>query len=163
IFNLILNLGGYGFNKSHITRYAMVAYQTAYMKTYHPVEYMAALLTFESGNTDKVVEYIDECRSVKLPEEAGGGRGIQVLPPDVNASGTDFTPVYQEAKQEGTKSRRHEGGRKQTKASRRSDSGSDPSRRRAAAEAKPPLVPPCPSATGVIRFGLTAVRGVGEK
>ena len=49
IFELILKFGGYGFNKSHSTRYAIVAFQTAYMKTYHPVEYMAALLTFEMG------------------------------------------------------------------------------------------------------------------
>src|SRR5690606_28282106 len=59
IFDLILKFGGYGFNKSHSTRYAIVAFQTAYMKTYHPVEYMAALLTYESGSTEKVVEYID--------------------------------------------------------------------------------------------------------
>src|SRR5262249_59193320 len=52
IFELILKFGGYGFNKSHSTRYAIVAFQTAYMKTYHPVEYMAALLTFEIGSTE---------------------------------------------------------------------------------------------------------------
>jgi DNA polymerase-3 subunit alpha len=74
IFELILKFGGYGFNKSHSTRYAMIAYQTAYMKTFHPVEYMAAALTFESGNTDKVVEYIEECRRVLLPD---GMRGIR--------------------------------------------------------------------------------------
>src|SRR5690606_20808379 len=148
IFNLILNLGGYGFNKSHITRYAMVAYQTAYMKTYHPVEYMAALLTFESGNTDKVVEYIDECRSVKLPEEAGGGRGIQVLPPDVNASGTDFTPVYTERRRDEETKRRS--GRKQ-----KSQPASGTSSLRDSVSSS--------LSTGVIRFGLTAVRGVGEK
>src|SRR5207247_8069992 len=90
IFDLILKFGGYGFNKSHSTRYAIVAFQTAYMKTYHPVEYMAALLTFEMGNTDKVVEYIDECRKVTMPD---GGKGVKVLPPDVNVSDVDFTPV----------------------------------------------------------------------
>src|SRR6185436_11906238 len=93
IFDLILKFGGYGFNKSHSTRYAIVAFQTAYMKTYHPVEYMAALLTFEMGNTDKVVEYIEECRKLTMPD---GSRGIQVLPPDVNISDKDFTPVYVE-------------------------------------------------------------------
>ena len=71
IFDLILKFGGYGFNKSHSTRYAIVAFQTAYMKTYHPVEYMAALLTYEMGSTDKVVEYIEECRKM----------GLKVLPP----------------------------------------------------------------------------------
>src|SRR5208282_1158886 len=56
IFDLILKFGGYGFNKSHSTRYAIIAFQTAYMKTHHPVEFMAALLTFEAGSTEKVVE-----------------------------------------------------------------------------------------------------------
>ena len=91
IFDLILKFGGYGFNKSHSTRYAIVAFQTAYMKTYHPVEYMAGVLTFEMGSTEKVVEYIDECRRMPLPD---GNRGIKVLPPDVNISDKDFTPVY---------------------------------------------------------------------
>src|SRR5256886_5108409 len=94
IFELILKFGGYGFNKSHSTRYAIVAFQTAYMKTYHPVEYMAALLTFEMGSTEKVVEYIEECRRLTLPD---GSKGIKVLPPDVNASDKDFTPVYESA------------------------------------------------------------------
>src|SRR4051812_19473232 len=83
IFELILKFGGYGFNKSHSTRYAIVAFQTAYMKTYHPVEYMSAVLTFEMGSTDKVVEYIEECRRMQL----------KVLPPDVNSSDKDFTPT----------------------------------------------------------------------
>ncbi|MGD0462504.1 MAG: DNA polymerase III subunit alpha [Tepidisphaeraceae bacterium] len=104
LFDLILKFGGYGFNKSHSTRYAILAFQTAYMKTYHPVEYMAALLTFEMGSTDKVVEYIEEC----------GHRGITVQAPDINSSDKDFTPIYVKK-------------------------------------------------TGVIRFGLMAVRGVGEK
>ncbi len=70
---------------------SQIAFQTAYMKTYHPVEYMAALLTFEMGSTEKVVEYIDECRRMNLPD---GSTGIKVLPPDVNVSDLDFTPVY---------------------------------------------------------------------
>ena len=123
IFELILKFGGYGFNKSHSTRYAIIAYQTAYMKAYHPVEYMSALLTFEMGSTEKVVEYIEECRRLTL---ADGSKGINVLPPDVNFSGNDFTPIYEQA--EGTKGKRN---RKSTQ--------------------------------GVIRFGLGAVRGVGEK
>src|SRR5919205_4127927 len=84
IFEHILKFGGYGFNKSHSTRYAFVAFQTGYRKTYHPVEYMAALLTYEMGDTTKMIDYIDECRRMK----------IRVLPPDVNQSGADFTPVY---------------------------------------------------------------------
>jgi DNA polymerase III subunit alpha len=122
IFDLILKFGGYGFNKSHSTRYAIVAFQTAYMKTYHPVEYMSALLTFEMGSTDKVVEYIEECRRMTL---ADGSKGIRVLPPDVNSSDKDFTPVYAEVEPGGKRKR--------------------------------------PKIEGTIRFGLAAVRGVGEK
>jgi DNA polymerase-3 subunit alpha len=84
IFELIERFAGYGFNKSHSTRYAIIAYQTAYMKTYWPVEYMAALLTYEMSDTDKVVEYISECNNM----------GIEVTAPDVNESGVDFTPLY---------------------------------------------------------------------
>ena len=100
IFDLILRFGGYGFNKAHSTRYSVVAYQTAYFKRHYPLEFMAALLTFEMGNTDKVVEYIEECRRMD----------IGVLPPDINESEVDFT-----------------------------------------------------TANGTIRFGLGAVKGVGEK
>ena len=108
IFELIERFAGYGFNKSHSTRYAFVAYQTAYMKAHYPVEFMAALLTYEMDSTDKIVEYIGECREM----------GIQVMAPDVNESDLYFTPLYKESG-EGDK--------------------------------------------GVIRFGLAAVKGVGEK
>ncbi len=84
IFELIKRFAGYGFNKSHSTRYAFIAYQTAYMKAHWPTEFMAALLTYEMGNTDKVVDYIGECRKMD----------IEILPPDINESGVDFTPLY---------------------------------------------------------------------
>ena len=131
IFEHILKFGGYGFNKSHSTRYAIVAYHTAYMKTYHPVEYMAALLTFEMGSTEKVVEYIEECRRMTLPD---GTRGIKVLPPDVNISDKDFTPIYVDP----------------------AELEESTGRKKKAPKGKPAKV-------GVIRFGLAAVRGVGEK
>src|SRR6202521_4080771 len=83
IFDLMEKFAGYGFNKSHSCAYALLAYQTAYLKTHYPVEFMAALLTSETGNTEKVVKYINEAR----------GMGITVLPPDVNSSALDFTPV----------------------------------------------------------------------
>jgi DNA polymerase-3 subunit alpha len=83
IFDLMAEFAGYGFNKSHSCAYALLAYQTAYLKTHYPVEFMAALLTSETGNTEKVVKYINEAR----------GMGITVLPPDVNTSAVDFTPV----------------------------------------------------------------------
>ena len=107
IFELIERFAGYGFNKSHSTRYAIIAYQTAYMKVYWPVEYMAALLTYEMSDTDKVVEYIAECTDM----------GIEVTAPDINESGVDFTPLYKETENK----------------------------------------------KGMIRFGLAAVKGVGEK
>ena len=110
IFDLIEKFAGYGFNKSHATRYSFVAYQTAWLKCYFPVEFMAAVLTYEMGNTDKVVDYIEECKIM----------GIEVLPPDINESFVDFTVVYNEE---------HD---------HRKDSG-------------------------VFRFGLASVKGVGEK
>jgi DNA polymerase-3 subunit alpha len=110
IFELIERFAGYGFNKSHSTRYAFIAYQTAYMKAHWPVEFMAALLTYEMDNTDKIVDYIAECVQM----------GVEVLAPDINASGVDFTPLY-EQQEDGQKN------------------------------------------AGVIRFGLAAVKGVGEK
>lgn len=81
VFDLMAKFAAYGFNKSHSAAYALIAYQTAYLKEHHPVEFMAALLSSEMGNTDKIVKYINDCR----------GMGITVLPPDVNRSGPDFT------------------------------------------------------------------------
>jgi len=83
IFDLMAEFAGYGFNKSHSCAYALLAYQTAWLKTHYPVEFMAAMLTSETGNSDKVVKYINEARSM----------GITVLPPDVNSSELNFTPV----------------------------------------------------------------------
>jgi DNA polymerase III subunit alpha len=82
IFDLMEQFAGYGFNKSHSAAYALLAYQTAYLKTHYPVEFMAALLTSVSGSTDDVVKYINECREM----------GIAVEPPDVNVSDANFTP-----------------------------------------------------------------------
>jgi len=80
IFNLIEKFGGYGFNKSHSAAYALIAYQTAYLKAHFPVEFMASLLTSEMHSTDGVVKYIAECRSHDLP----------ILPPDINESSIVF-------------------------------------------------------------------------
>jgi len=110
IFELIKRFAGYGFNKSHATRYSIIAFQTAYLKAHWPIEFMAALLTYEMGDSEKVAGYIGECRSMK----------IDVLPPDINESFTDFTVIYQQEHE-------HK------------------------------------SETGLIRFGLAAVKGVGQK
>jgi DNA polymerase-3 subunit alpha len=82
IFDLMAQFAGYGFNKSHSAAYALLAYQTAYLKTHFPVEFMAALLTSVTGSTDDVVKYINECREM----------GIAVEPPDINVSDANFTP-----------------------------------------------------------------------
>ncbi|MBZ5582122.1 MAG: DNA polymerase III subunit alpha [Acidobacteriia bacterium] len=82
IFDLMEQFAGYGFNKSHSAAYAYLAYVTAYLKAHYPVDFMAALLTSETGNTAKVVKYINECRDMQ----------ITVLPPDVNHSDWSFTP-----------------------------------------------------------------------
>jgi len=83
IFDKMAPFAGYAFNKPHATSYALLAYQTAYLKARHPLEFMAALLTSEMADTDKIVRYIDECRQM----------GITVLPPDVNESGSSFAVV----------------------------------------------------------------------
>jgi DNA polymerase-3 subunit alpha len=81
IFAWIEKFGGYGFNKSHSAAYAMIAYQTAYLKAHFPVEFMAAVLTSEMNSSDNVVKYIAECRNQNIP----------VLPPDINESNREFT------------------------------------------------------------------------
>ena len=110
IFELIERFAGYGFNKSHATRYSFIAFQTAYLKAYWPIEFMASLLTYERGDAEKVADYIGECRRM----------GIEVAPPNINESFINFTVIYQQ---------QHES--KQN--------------------------------CGMIRFGLAAVKGVGEK
>ena len=82
IFDLIEKFGGYGFNKSHSTAYALVSYQTAFLKTHYPPEYMAALMTIYMDNQDRLVEYINECKRMRL----------EVKPPDINMSNSHFTP-----------------------------------------------------------------------
>ncbi len=80
IFDLMEKFAGYGFNKSHATAYALVAYQTAWLKTHYPAEFMAATLSADMDNTDRVVGLLNDIRAM----------GIEVLPPDVNSSGYAF-------------------------------------------------------------------------
>jgi DNA polymerase-3 subunit alpha len=79
----IATFGRYGFNRSHSVAYSVLSYHTAWLKAHYPAEFMAALLSSEIGNTDKVVQYINEARSL----------GMEILPPDVNESGFKFTVV----------------------------------------------------------------------
>ena len=86
IFEMIEVFGGYGFNKSHSTAYALVTFQTAWLKAHHPTEFMAAILSSEMDGAERdkfFYEHIDDCKRM----------GIEILPPDVNASGMDFRPA----------------------------------------------------------------------
>ncbi len=106
IFNILEKFAGYGFNKSHSAAYAILAYQTAYLKANYPIEFMAAVLSNELGNADKVAHFIEECSAMNLP----------VLGPDINHSFEAFTPILKSVDNE----------------------------------------------TGSIRFGLGAIKGVGD-
>jgi DNA polymerase-3 subunit alpha len=81
LFDLIVKFAGYGFNKSHSAAYALVTFYTSYLKCYYPSEFMAALLTLEKDNTDKVVKYVDEVKRLKL----------DLFPPDINKSDLVFS------------------------------------------------------------------------
>jgi len=83
LFDLIVKFAGYGFNKSHSAAYAMITFQTAWLKAYYPQEFMAALLTSEQNNTDKIVQYIEELERLH----------IKLLPPQITQSEIEFTPV----------------------------------------------------------------------
>ena len=86
LFKLIEKFAGYGFNKSHSAAYAMITFQTAYLKCYYPQEFMAALLTSEQDNTDKIVKYIDEVKRLN----------IKLMPPSVNKSLIEFSATKDE-------------------------------------------------------------------
>ncbi|MBN2539712.1 MAG: DNA polymerase III subunit alpha, partial [Deltaproteobacteria bacterium] len=81
IWDQMETFAGYGFNKSHSTAYTIISFQTAYLKAHYPVEFMTALLTSEKNNRDNIIKYISSCRDM----------GINVLPPDINESFTDFS------------------------------------------------------------------------
>jgi DNA polymerase III subunit alpha len=82
IFDLLEKFAGYGFNKSHSAAYGVISYQTAYLKTHYPVDFMAGLLSNEINNTEKISVFVGECRRM----------GISILPPDINKSGLKFIP-----------------------------------------------------------------------
>ncbi len=100
LFELILKFAGYGFNKSHSTGYAIVAYQTAYLKTYFPNQYMAAFLTFESqaNKASEWIPYLEDCKKCRFLEPLTGKvvrTGVEVRPPDMNLSDADFAVVFE--------------------------------------------------------------------
>jgi DNA polymerase III subunit alpha len=89
LFDLIVKFAGYGFNKSHSAAYALVTFYTSYLKKYYPSEFMAALLTLEKDNTDKVVKYVDEVKRL----------GLNLFPPDINQSDLVFSAAQIEGKE----------------------------------------------------------------
>ena len=89
LFDIIEKFAGYGFNKSHSAAYAMITFQTAWLKTYYPNEFMAALLTSDKDNTDKVVRYIDETKRM----------GIELSPPDICDSQLEFSAITKEGRE----------------------------------------------------------------
>jgi len=119
LFELILNFAGYGFNKSHSTGYAIVAYQTAYLKTYFPNQYMAAFLSYEAG-AQKLADWIGYLEDCKKTRFVNGKVGVEVRPPDINLSQSAFTVVFEPDE-------------------------------------------PHDSLHGHVRFGLSGIKGVGEK
>jgi DNA polymerase-3 subunit alpha len=133
IFGLLEFFAGYGFNKSHSAAYALITYQTAYLKAHYPVELLCGIMTSDKEKIDKVVRTIADARAM----------GVTVLPPDVNESDIDFKVVYT-----------HPAGNKRRHPITRA-SGADPSGKERTAVAKDPCGPQ-------IRFGLGAVRGLGE-
>jgi DNA polymerase-3 subunit alpha len=91
IFEYMEYFAGYGFPKAHSTTYALLAYQTAYLKAHYPRHFMAALLTIESENSDKVALYLAESREL----------GVPILPPDINKSRWQFIVVHNSGTREG--------------------------------------------------------------
>ncbi len=89
LFDLIVKFAGYGFNKSHSAAYAMITFQTSYLKAYFPQEFMAALLTSEQDNTDKIVKYVDEVKRL----------GIKLSPPDVKKSFVEFSAIKEDGEE----------------------------------------------------------------
>lgn len=106
LFELILKFAGYGFNKSHSTGYAIVAYQTAYLKTFFPNQYMAAFLTYESAanKASDWIPYLEDCRRTRFVDPSSGKAraartiktGVEVRPPDINLSQSEFAVVFEE-------------------------------------------------------------------
>lgn len=129
IFSLMEHFAGYGFNKSHSAAYAVVTYQTAYLKANYPTQYMTALMSCEKQNTDKIVSYLEDCRRMD----------IEVLPPCINESRADFTMVGSVAP---TSDSGYVSAGVEEKKSPQDTSGRLP---------------------GKIRFGLGAIKNVGEK
>ena len=138
IFDLLEKFAGYGFNKSHAAAYAIVAYQTAYLKAHYAVEFFCAMMTNDMSDTEKLSQYIAEARAM----------GIEVLPPDVNESAVHFAPAPASADQP-AHANAHENGNGSALVGA---NGKEKTKENPAAR----------SGSQAIRFGLAAIKGVGE-
>jgi DNA polymerase-3 subunit alpha len=145
IFDLLNKFASYGFNKSHSAAYAIIGYQTAFLKANYPVQFMAAVLSSEIGNSEKVSHFIDEAQVM----------GIEVLGPDVNESRESFTPVIKKVPGSEFRVSGPEG----------PVPGSGfrvPSSGDSKLETRNPEPGTIAGASGAIRFGLAGIKGVGE-
>jgi DNA polymerase-3 subunit alpha len=160
IFDTLEKFAGYGFNRSHSAAYAWISYQTAYLKANYPVEFMAAVMSNEVSNTDKISIFVGECERM----------GITILPPDVNKSGLKFTP--EEVKVEGVAAAQA-ARRKAAAAVAGPENGETPEEESVRFEDLPSGAAPTAKAAleataaekvhiGSIRYGLAAIKNVGE-
>ena len=136
IFDILNKFAGYGFNKSHSAAYAILSYQTGFLKANYPVQFMAAMLSAELGNAEKVSHFVAECEAM----------GLKVLGPDVNESREMFTPVFRRAA---------------PRLPEQKSSGSAGAAQ-TGATAPPPAFADSAVGDAAIRFGLAGVKGVGE-
>jgi len=136
IFDILNKFAGYGFNKSHSAAYAILSYQTAYLKANHPVQFMAAVLSSELGNAEKVAHFIDEALAM----------GIPVLGPDINESRESFTPVFRRA----------------VDSPKSKVESENPVSAAPAPDLRPSTFDPSAAPAAAIRFGLAGIKGVGE-
>ena len=138
IFDILNKFAGYGFNKSHSAAYAILSYQTGYLKANFPVQFMAAMLSSELGNSEKVSHFVAECEAM----------GLKVLGPDVNESRDMFTPVFR-------------GAAPRAQSPELRAESKTPTADSAPSTSDFPL-PPADRGSAAIRFGLAGVKGVGE-
>jgi DNA polymerase-3 subunit alpha len=157
IFDTLEKFAGYGFNRSHSAAYAWVSYQTAYLKANYPVEFMAAVMSNEVANMDKISIFVSECERL----------GIKLLPPDVNRSGLKFEP--EEVNNAGVEALK--GLRKVQPPDAEGADGMEPDvsfenlpsgKANGKGEAAPVLPPVQKPFLGSIRYGLAAIKNVGE-
>lgn len=147
VYDLIVRFADYGFCRAHAAAYAVLAFQTAYLKAHYPVPFMASMLTSVIGNQRKTAEYVDECRHM----------GIRVLPPDVNESGVLFTPVRAGGESGGGDGNRGGGGTAEDEGVRGGEDGRDEGGHGHAGGAG------SVGSLTAIRFGLAAIKNVGTQ